>query len=247
MLAYRRLGLFLSFVAGLLTQADGRRLVAARSITSSIVRLVALLFLAGMAHAAERDVQVQLAPGFNLFSYPVQVPENTTCSDAMTRLGASAIHRLDPQTRRFESCSPPDAVFPIVAGRGYVVEMPAPGTVGFTGEEDRPTLDLAAGLNLLGVPTPPPELGCHALLTALGGTDAVTSVERFDLSVGRFHPCGFVGDGTLVGHDFDIVSGEAYLVSLKQAVAGFNPNQIVKVKLNDTAVLNVENKLVAAA
>ncbi|MGE3540529.1 MAG: RHS repeat-associated core domain-containing protein [Candidatus Tectimicrobiota bacterium] len=175
------------------------------------------------AYAA--DVSVPLWPGVNLYSHPVEVPAGLSCVDLQTLLGADALMRMNAATGRFEACTAGPANFAIRSGEGYVVQSPSTRTVTVTGSPDCPVLNLPAGLNLIGVPTPPADFSCYDLLRALGDRDTVATIQRLNTSTGAFEPCGFLDStGEPVGADFPITPGEAYLVHLRQAVTAFNPN-----------------------
>ena len=119
---------------------------------------------AAAVNAQDATTQLDLEPGFNLVSYPVSVPEAYRCSDMQAVLGASVLARFDAVTQRFETCSVPESDFAVEPGAGYLVEMGNSGSVSVSGPPGCPQVNLKAGVNLVGVPSPPAGLGCFELL-----------------------------------------------------------------------------------
>ncbi|MCP3870335.1 MAG: hypothetical protein GY703_20035 [Gammaproteobacteria bacterium] len=143
-----------------------------------------------------------------------------------TTLQAASLARLDAQNQRYETCQPPNADFSILPGDGYVVEMADSGQLTLSGEPNCPQLDLTAGINIIGIPTPSPGLSCYDLVQKFTNPEDVASVQRFDRERGTFVACALSpeGNNVLMGEDFTIVPGEAYLVSLRAAQTAFKPN-----------------------
>ena len=195
--------------------------------------LVGSLLLAFLQspYAADRGLAVRLERGINLFSHPVRVPAGQNCVELQAQLGALSVLRLDPDAQTFEKCEAPNHAFPIAPGAGYVVDMPASRVAEMAGEEDCPALDLSAGVNLIGVPGPPPDLTCFGLLRAIAdhaiADDPVGTIQGFDSRSGRLESCGFSGRraGEAIGMDFEILAGKAYFVFMKQPLASFDANR----------------------
>ncbi|MCK6556342.1 matrixin family metalloprotease [Candidatus Binatia bacterium] len=170
-----------------------------------------------------------LDTGYNLFAYPVTAPADLTAFDLLEAIGdetaANAIDRFVPDTGRFERAEYAGAVrsganFPIRRGEAYVVYTDAQRVVSFAGGTDCPTLDLARGLNLIGVPCPPAGYTAFGLLRDLGSQFEVDRIERFDPGTGIFQVAAYDAGGNPGGTDFPIVNGEGYAVTMLAARAG---------------------------
>lgn len=143
----------------------------------------------------------------------------------MAELPPAVLSRLDAPSQTLESCSLPDADFLIAPGEGYIVEVQDSGQLTLTGEPECPQRELSAGLNIVGVPTPPSGLRCYdLLLEQFSNPEAVGAIQRFNPGRAAFESCLFDRDGEPAGENFPIVSGEAYLVSLRENDFGFDPN-----------------------
>lgn len=158
----------------------------------------------------DRDTVLDLAPGFRLFAYPAQVPEGLDCSGLRSLTDVAAVRRLDAAAGRFQTCGPPGPVFPVVAGEGYTL-LPGGGSLTLGGGFACPRLELAAGLNLIGLPSPQPGLSCFGLLRALGAGAVAASAQ--EPGAGRLRLCRLGPQGP-VGEDFPIRAGEGYLVAM---------------------------------
>jgi hypothetical protein len=170
-----------------------------------------------------------LNQGYNLFAYPVTVPADVSAFDLLQALGDSsevnAIDRFVPGTSTFERAeyvagAPAGADFPIRRGEGYAVHADAQKVVGFSGSTDCPNLDLARGLNLVGVPCPPAGYTAFGLLKDLGSEFEVEKVERFNPDTGSYQSAQYNPSGVPSGDDFPISNGEGYVVSMLAAKAG---------------------------
>lgn len=171
----------------------------------------------------------RLAPGYNQFAWPLGVPAGATAFDLLAVLGGAdvvaAVDRYLPQTGAFERAEHVDGVargadFPLRTGEGYVVHMLEERIVGFTGGPDCPGLDLAAGLNLVGVPCRSPGYTAFAMLQDLGAAFEVDRVIAWDAAAGQFRTARYDASGALAGDDFPIERGEAYSVLMRVAKGG---------------------------
>jgi len=98
-------------------------------------------------------------------------------------------------------------------------------TVRFAGPRTCPTtLSLEAGLNVVTIPCTSENLKAHALLAQIEvvSPGAVASIMRFNRDSGQFETASFDGMN-IVGPDFDILRGEAYIVNMNAAIASFSP------------------------
>ena len=172
---------------------------------------------------------VALPAGFSLFAWPVAVPAETTAFDLLEALGGrtevAAVDRFDPQTGAFERAEHRDGVasgidFGVRRGDGYAVYMEHERIVSFTGATDCPALDLARGLNLIGIPCRPPGYTAFALLEDLGTALEVDRVARFDPDTDTYQVASYAAGGLPEGDDFPIAHGEGYLVVMRAPKGG---------------------------
>jgi hypothetical protein len=172
---------------------------------------------------------VSLPAGFSLFAWPVAVPAGTTAFDVLTALGGpdvvTAIDRFVPSTGRFERAehvggAPAGVDFPVRRGEGYAVYLQEEHLAGFTGATDCPALDLARGLNLIGVPCRPAGYSAFALLEDLGTDLEVDRVARFDPETGTHQVASYDAEGAPEGDDFEVAHGEGYLVVMRTPKGG---------------------------
>ena len=170
-----------------------------------------------------------LEPGYNLFAYPVAAPSDLHAFELLQSLGdandVNAIDRFAPQTGLFERAeyqdgAPAGVDFPIRRGEGYVVHAAHQKVVSFAGGTDCPDLDLARGMNLVGIPCPPAGYTAYALLEHLGSELEVQSIQRFDPETAGYEEARYDGVGAPTGDDFPIVNGEGYVVTMLADKAG---------------------------
>ncbi len=175
---------------------------------------------------------IEFKAGFNLFSYPIQLPENLNCDNLRSTLGAESLKHFDGLAQRVEDCA--STGFNIEPGQGYFVTMAAPGTVNFTGVADCPLVTLFPGVNLIGLPTPAIGEGCFDLLADIGDSNTVASIHRFEPVKGVFQSCAYVENFqgvSIQGTNFSIESGRAYLIHMHQQATDLSlndPNQCLQ-------------------
>ena len=78
---------------------------------------------------------------------------------------------------------------------------------------------LKQGLNLFHyAATVPPTTSAYSLLSLFGGDSFVSKIQRFDSVSGQYETAEYVA-GSPTGTDFPIMTGEGYLVTMKQALS----------------------------
>lgn len=173
-----------------------------------------------------KSPDVEFTTGFNLFGYPVEVPSEYTSYDLIVDLGTESevekIQRYNASTGTLETTSfsggvPAGQEFDIVNGAGYIVYMYVDKAVSFSGRIICPNISLAAGLNIVSVPCIPVGCTSYDLLGYLGMPDQIASIQRFNRETGAFETTAF-HSGTPSGVAFDLVNGEAYLISTKTQI-----------------------------
>jgi hypothetical protein len=167
-----------------------------------------------------------LSRGFNLLAWPVAVPSGASAFDLLHALGDAsdvvAVERFAVDTSTFERAeyvdgAPAGRDFPLRRGEAYVVHMEHDKVVGFAGRPDCPTLDLALGLNLIGVPCAPSGYSARQMLVDLGAPGEVVSLQRWDPDTAAFQVMQYGPTGLPQGPDFAVRDGEGYVVTMAVA------------------------------
>jgi len=82
-----------------------------------------------------------------------------------------------------------------------------------------PDISLSAGLNLLGYPVEVPVgYTSYDLIFDLGTEDEIDKIQKYNPATGTFETTTYE-DGVVSGDEFNIVSGEGYVVYMKQATS----------------------------
>ena len=115
--------------------------------------------------------------------------------------------------------------FPVVTGEGYLLDAAKDFTKDFTETLQCNGVNLVQGKNLIGLSCLPSNFGAYDLLEYLGGSSAVSSIQRFNTKTGLFETATFFS-GSAVGVDFSITNIESYLVYSKQVITLPSPIDI---------------------
>jgi hypothetical protein len=195
------------------------------------------------AGTGPRAANVYLKKGFNLFSYPVQIPANYSAYDLLPALGTNTevekVQRFNRSAAQYETAlyvsgTPSGSDFPIQSGEGYIVYMLQPKALSFAGSIVCPAYDLQAGLNMIGVPCYPSMFNSSSLLSYIGNSFDTSAVQRFNNETGQFQSTGYItgmlagggvsaSGGNTAGALFTLRSGEGYMVYMRQARSGIQP------------------------
>lgn len=184
-------------------------------------------FLRGTDPTVSESVRTfTLVAGLNVFAYPsTSTSAPVTCRGLLTTMGTTteveSLQRFNTATQRFETCDRAGGQgFPVVASEGYMVQMLTDKALRLVSNATCRSVALNAGLNLIGLPSPPADLTCFGLLSALG-EQTVASIQRFNTTTGRYEHCVYANLGSSsarpVGNDFPVVSGEGYMVYAKSS------------------------------
>ncbi|MCP3868350.1 MAG: hypothetical protein GY703_09700 [Gammaproteobacteria bacterium] len=170
------------------------------------------------------DIRLSLGTGLNLVALPMTPSNGLTSLQLAQRLGPNLVRisRLDPDTRTLQITEVVGGLaqgsnFPILAREGYSIEMSETQELLIQGVPVTGGIDLPIGMNLAGFTHIPNDTTAYGLLEAIGGTESIASIRRFDRITSRFQTAGY-REGVKVGPDFAIRRGEAYLFSMRQAV-----------------------------
>lgn len=176
-------------------------------------------------------VDVQIPEGFSLFAHPTAVSPGLSAYGLLSALGVGGpgeeIARLDPLTGLYETAGfsggvPIGVDFPIATNEGYVLKLDTQGQFRFEGAPDSPLIDLASGLNLIGLPSVPGGLTAFTLLQAIGDDSVVQSIVSFEPDNAVFESATYEG-GVPTGVNFPIEIGRGYYVTMNQGLSGFTP------------------------
>ena len=180
------------------------------------------------------DIQLALNSKFQPLFYPLDNPALDSAYALLTQLealGASVteIQRLDRQTGAFQMAKIDLASgalsgddFELAAGNGVFAQVLDDSVLSIKGVVICQNVDLYAGLNIVGFQCLPPNYTAKQLMNDIGGNTTVASIQRIDPITGRFQ--ALVYEGSLViGSDFPIIIGEAYLIHMHQDRLSFDP------------------------
>ena len=81
-------------------------------------------------------------------------------------------------------------------------------------------IDLQQGINLVGIVDPPVDASAFDVLSNIGYGN-VASIQRYNWESGAFETAAYDTTGQIDGVDFPIVTGEGYILHMRQAVTGF--------------------------
>ncbi|MFH0729314.1 MAG: Ig domain-containing protein [Pseudomonadota bacterium] len=170
------------------------------------------------------SLEIDLKPGYNLVSYPVEAAlDANTARKWMALIGdahtISAIEQFNTVTGAMEIAAYDNAVdFLIQPGQAYVLRMKAAKTIRLEGESRCADLELFSGLNLAGYPRRLAVTTCFDWLKALGSAN-VSAIQRFNVETGGFETCAWCDDATgpdqPCGIDFSITGTTGYQIYMK--------------------------------
>ena len=182
------------------------------------------LFLNCSISLADRVVgSGQLIPGINLIAEPVdpdQVPDLETWMNVAGGADIiSKVQRFNHDAGVMESCEFSDAGIigdacshAITPGDGWLVHALAATTFSFDVELDCPLVNYLGGINFVSFPCINIPTSSRVLLLDLNDPDNITALQTFDVSSGRWLTTTYNTNGEVVGADFPIRSGLAYLL-----------------------------------
>ncbi len=165
---------------------------------------------------------INLSAGFNLFSYPVNVPQDYTSYQLIDDLGAEdevyKIQRYNANTKSFvsttyENGNPSGDDFTIINGEGYIGYMKADKNIPFVGSIAYPMISLKKGVNLISLPRISSDYTLYNLISYLGYSHDVSSIHRFNSKKGEFLTAYYFY-GNPSGNNFKIDKGETYIVHM---------------------------------
>ncbi len=173
---------------------------------------------------------IQLHQGFNLMAIPAEVLGRSDLRDWLDTFGNSTeiekVLAYDREQGKFVTLVPGAADVPefvLQGGEGMIVYARQEKEVNFTSMLCG-SHDLTPGMNVVGFACPPDGYSAFDLLDALGADNAF-SIQRFNADTGKFETAAFdIENGNQIsGVDFTIVSGEGYIVYMKNEVEDFKP------------------------
>ena len=180
------------------------------------------------------DTQQALIARFQPLFYPLDEPVMGSAFALLTQLGTlgvavTEIQALDQKTGAFQSAQLDPASgalfgddFELVSGQGVFARVTKDSVLSLKGAVSCQSIDLYAGINIVGFQCLPSEYSAYQLLNAIGDSTVVTSIQRFDPITGRFQTSVYEA-GVANGSDFLILVGEAYLIHMNKDYSGFDP------------------------
>lgn len=90
-------------------------------------------------------------------------------------------------------------------------------------ETQTASIDLKPGFNLVsfGNISTEEDLTAYDILSDIGGPEVIRSIQRFNPATGVFETSAYDETGQITGIDFNILSGEGYIIYMKQEVVDF--------------------------
>jgi len=160
--------------------------------------LILIIIIIGLPSAIENAsgqteiFSINLTPGINLISVPLDPGEEWRLSDLLAFIGPEALQVIyyDTQGSQFKSYLPSYDVeaplnAPVRGGEGYIVFMKSAKTVTFDGQAWDGTVSLQQGINMISVPLDPGEEWRLSDLLAFIGPEAL-QVIYYDTQSSRF-------------------------------------------------------------
>jgi len=166
-----------------------------------------------------------LKAGLNLVSLTKVPASGLTSYGLLDVFGPNllAVSRINASLQHVETTTFQDgaagAEFPMSIDQAYFVEMAADSDIELSGIQTSITVDLEAGVNLIGLNPVSSSFHAFDLLKLIGPPGTVASVQRFDKKSGRYLTAMQTTE-QLAGDNFKIEVGEGYLVSVLQSVSG---------------------------
>jgi hypothetical protein len=177
-----------------------------------------------LRNALNMIMKIDLSAGLNGFGCPVKVPTGYTSYHLIRDLGSEGeiekIQKYDPNTMTYKSTifdpngMPCGDEYEILNGQGYLVYMKEAKSIFFSGLIPHPPIACQKGLNIVSVSSLPYGYTSYDLLTFLGSSNEVASIQRINQERG-ISDCTFYFFGRPAGKRFNIVNGEAYLIRMK--------------------------------
>ncbi len=177
------------------------------------------------------DSLVSVTPGFQILFFPLDPPSGFSGFDLLEEFSGGSdllgsVKKLDgdslAQVASVVGGLPAGSDFVVLPGEGVIGTVDAPGVLSFTAAIGCESVDLVAGVNILGIQCVPTGYSAFQLLADLGTDSDVAGVQRFNTETGRFEGA-FYALGLPAGSDFPIRVGEAYLVHMLVDLPGFDP------------------------
>ena len=161
---------------------------------------------------------VNLEPGFNLFTYPVQIAQqHNSCLGLLNSIGdasvIASISRYNTETRQIDRCEYGSGTdFEIIAGDALNIQMIQQQSIQLNGEVSCPVWFLNPGPNYIGHPAPPVDFSCFSLINLIN--NGVSNIHKFNRTNGRFESCSWDEVSALArGNDFSILATDGLIIN----------------------------------
>jgi len=177
------------------------------------------------------SANMSISTGFNLLHYPDANIENITAIELMERLGGEQYVQsiskqdLSGNITNFLEYLDGDITgddFDLNHSTGYILQANQANNYEVDGRPNCKELELEIGINLIGFPCVSVDLTAFKLMDLIG-IDALIDIRRFNTETGLYETAQF-DNGEKVGTDFEINSGQAYLINVNQelTISEFN-------------------------
>jgi hypothetical protein len=174
---------------------------------------------------------LQLTPDLQLVHYPAALPPGATAYDLLSVLNGSgeSVSSIEvfvdgaAQQAQWNNGTPSGEDFDLPAGRGVIASVETVSSQIIREAVVCPSIDLSAGVNVVGFRCVFGGLTSVELATVLSSnTGGEVTVQRFDPATGRYQTILADGSQGLSGDNFPIRVGEAYLVHLPVDLIDFD-------------------------
>lgn len=185
------------------------------------------------------NTQQALFKGFQPLFYTLNDPAINSAFDLLSQLTAlgvaiTGIQGLDQNTGIYHSAffdldnqGITGDDFELTENQAVLARIKTDKTLSISGPVYCHSIDLNAGVNIIGFNCLANNFSAFQLLTAIGDQNVIASIQKFNSVTGRFETASYQ-DGNTIGSDFVIKIGEAYFLHMLTDVAGLNLLNIEK-------------------
>ena len=181
------------------------------------------------------DTNLVFHAGYNQLSFPAETMYYGNLATLMEALGGSEVIKkmliCDGVSQTFTEAGydgggifyGENSVLPAGQGLpGLIIYAKQNADYSFTSKYCH-SWDLRIGINFVGTGCVPEELTAFDLLQDIGDNTVAINIQRFNPNTGTFETAAYDETGLPIGIDFPIVSGEGYIIYMKEPVAGYQP------------------------
>jgi hypothetical protein len=177
-------------------------------------------------------ILLRLFKGFNLINIPADTNNITNAYALLSVLGnqeqIESVQKYDKTAGGFRkvgydaSGNSTGDNFTLTNVDGLIIYGKDDNTISVNSFAACPSLDLKAGMNIVGAPCALADTTAFQLLQKIGNESVVSGIQRYNPETGKFETASYL-NGQTVGVNFPIRAGEGYFIYMKKDVLGFKP------------------------